>query len=82
MVKFQLRHGNDLLAMDCIRNCDVSISTILQAPSYRGGDPRRGFPQIYVLSLTPSPFVQFSACLYCTERLQIKLKHHIHGRSF
>jgi len=25
MVQFQLRHGNDLLAMDCIRNCDVSI---------------------------------------------------------
>ena len=25
MVKFQLRHGNDLLAMDCIRQCDVSV---------------------------------------------------------
>lgn len=25
MVKFQLRHGNDLLAMDAIRGCDVSI---------------------------------------------------------
>lgn len=24
MVKFQLRHGNDLLAMDAIRDCDVS----------------------------------------------------------
>ena len=24
MVKFQLRHGNDLLAMDSIRDCDVS----------------------------------------------------------
>lgn len=24
MVKFQLRHGNDLLAMDAIRGCDVS----------------------------------------------------------
>lgn len=23
MVKFQLRHGNDLLAMDAIRDCDV-----------------------------------------------------------
>lgn len=23
MVKFQLRHGNDLLAMDAIRGCDV-----------------------------------------------------------
>ncbi|MEQ2174669.1 hypothetical protein GOODEAATRI_010113 [Goodea atripinnis] len=26
MVKFQLRHGNDLLAMDAIRDCDVSLS--------------------------------------------------------
>uniref|UniRef100_T1J0M6 DH domain-containing protein n=1 Tax=Strigamia maritima TaxID=126957 RepID=T1J0M6_STRMM len=25
MVKFQLRHGNDLLAMDCIRECDVDV---------------------------------------------------------
>lgn len=25
MVKFQLRHGNDLLAMDSIRDCDVSF---------------------------------------------------------
>ena len=25
MVKFQLRHGNDLLAMDCLKDCDVSI---------------------------------------------------------
>jgi hypothetical protein len=24
MVRFQLRHGNDLLAMDSLRNCDVS----------------------------------------------------------
>uniref|UniRef100_A0A3P8SMQ8 DH domain-containing protein n=1 Tax=Amphiprion percula TaxID=161767 RepID=A0A3P8SMQ8_AMPPE len=27
MVKFQLRHGNDLLAMDAIRGCDVSRIT-------------------------------------------------------
>lgn len=26
MVKFQLRHGNDLLAMDAIRGCDVSVT--------------------------------------------------------
>lgn len=26
MVRFQLRHGNDLLAMDSIRECDVSLS--------------------------------------------------------
>lgn len=26
MVKFQLQHGNDLLAMDAIRNCDVSLT--------------------------------------------------------
>uniref|UniRef100_A0A8C8RY72 DH domain-containing protein n=1 Tax=Pelusios castaneus TaxID=367368 RepID=A0A8C8RY72_9SAUR len=25
MVKFQLRHGNDLLAMDAIRDCDVGV---------------------------------------------------------
>lgn len=25
MVRFQLRHGNDLLAMDAIRDCDVRI---------------------------------------------------------
>lgn len=25
MVKFQLRHGNDLLAMDAIRDCDVGL---------------------------------------------------------
>lgn len=25
MVRFQLRHGNDLLAMDSIRDCDVSV---------------------------------------------------------
>ncbi|XP_068059024.1 puratrophin-1 isoform X5 [Anomalospiza imberbis] len=25
MVKFQLRHGNDLLAMDAIRDCDVNL---------------------------------------------------------
>lgn len=24
MVRFQLRHGNDLLAMDSLRECDVS----------------------------------------------------------
>lgn len=26
MVRFQLRHGNDLLAMDSLRDCDVSCS--------------------------------------------------------
>lgn len=26
MVKFQLRHGNDLLAMDAIRDADVSLT--------------------------------------------------------
>ena len=25
MVRFQLRHGNDLLAMDSLRDCDVRI---------------------------------------------------------
>ena len=31
MVKFQLRHGNDLLAMDAIRDCDVR-SSVLPCP--------------------------------------------------
>lgn len=25
MVKFQLRHGNDLLAMDCLKDCDINL---------------------------------------------------------
>lgn len=25
MVRFQLRHGNDLLAMECLRECDVNV---------------------------------------------------------
>ena len=29
MVRFQLRHGNDLLAMDSIRNCDVSFKYLV-----------------------------------------------------
>lgn len=28
MVRFQLRHGNDLLAMDSIRECDVSLEKL------------------------------------------------------
>jgi hypothetical protein len=28
MVRFQLRHGNDLLAMDSLRDCDVSYQLI------------------------------------------------------
>ena len=28
MVQFQLRHGNDLLAMDSLRACDVSAGAI------------------------------------------------------
>jgi hypothetical protein len=27
MVRFQLRHGNDLLAMDSLRDCDVSTAS-------------------------------------------------------
>ena len=27
MVRFQLRHGNDLLAMDSLKECDVSIAS-------------------------------------------------------
>lgn len=29
MVRFQLRHGNDLLAMDSLRDCDVSFAQLL-----------------------------------------------------
>lgn len=29
MVKFQLRHGNDLLAWDSLRGCDVSVGRII-----------------------------------------------------
>lgn len=29
MVRFQLRHGNDLLAMDSLRDCDVSLRFLL-----------------------------------------------------
>jgi pleckstrin homology domain-containing family G member 4 len=25
MVRFQLRHGNDLLAMDSLRGCDINL---------------------------------------------------------
>lgn len=32
MVKFQLRHGNDLLAMDAIRGCDVRSACDSVAP--------------------------------------------------
>lgn len=28
MVRFQLRHGNDLLAMDSLRDCDVSCANV------------------------------------------------------
>lgn len=33
MVKFQLRHGNDLLAMDAIRGCDVGPVEMTQMRS-------------------------------------------------
>lgn len=29
MVQFQLRHGNDLLAMDSLRDCDVRPKTMI-----------------------------------------------------
>lgn len=40
MVKFQLRHGNDLLAMDAIRGCDVSLQS-RQELHIRGHGVRR-----------------------------------------
>lgn len=33
MVKFQLRHGNDLLAMDAVRDCDVSLRSFSLPPT-------------------------------------------------
>ena len=36
MVKFQLRHGNDLLAMDSIRDCDVSFLSLSASAICRG----------------------------------------------
>lgn len=30
MVRFQLRHGNDLLAMDSLRECDVSFEIVIR----------------------------------------------------
>ena len=34
MVKYQLRHGNDLLAMDSLRGCDVSITLVRVIVTY------------------------------------------------
>jgi len=31
MIRFQLRHGNDLLAVDCLRKCDVWPLSLLFA---------------------------------------------------
>lgn len=40
MVKFQLRHGNDLLAMDAIRGCDVSSNDPPHATPRSRGERR------------------------------------------
>lgn len=40
MVKFQLRHGNDLLAMDAIRDCDVSFFSNISDYSRNVGSVR------------------------------------------
>ncbi|XP_017679671.1 PREDICTED: puratrophin-1 isoform X1 [Lepidothrix coronata] len=47
MVKFQLRHGNDLLAMDAIRDCDVR-SGVLPCP---GGQSHTSSPSLGLGSL-------------------------------
>lgn len=47
MVKFQLRHGNDLLAMDAIRDCDVRSSVL---PS-QGGQSHTSSPSLDLGSL-------------------------------
>jgi len=77
MVKFQLRHGNDLLAMDCIRNCDVSISNILQAREDLGrGCP----PNLCLVHESFAIHTIFNLSYTAPKRLQIKLKRHINGR--
>lgn len=48
MVRFQLRHGNDLLAMDAVRGCDVSAPRPQEALVVQGfgsikGKDRPGF---------------------------------------
>lgn len=35
MVRFQLRHGNDLLAMDSLRDCDVSVQCSMKKRAVR-----------------------------------------------
>jgi len=34
MIRFQLRHGNDLLAVDCLRKCDVCKQCLLRVSAY------------------------------------------------
>ena len=38
MVKYQLRHGNDLLAWDSLRGCDVSVICLCQSAIDRPTD--------------------------------------------
>ena len=48
MIKFQLRHGNDLLAMDSIRESDVSL--VFDSNCLKCSDPlvsKQGFMKIF-----------------------------------
>lgn len=45
MVRFQLRHGNDLLAMDSLRDCDVNLKEqgrLLRQNEFLVGEGRNG----------------------------------------
>lgn len=72
MVKFQLRHGNDLLAMDAIRDCDVSLLTLNEKDKVCHGLNETSFllssllPSLLPLSLHPPPpsFPSSSSPLY------------------
>lgn len=72
MVKFQLRHGNDLLAMDAIRDCDVR-SSVFPCP---GEQSHTYFPSLDLGSLdctvslpSGSPSDQSAVCQYSKARL-------------
>lgn len=49
MVRFQLRHGNDLLAMDSLRECDVSYEYKCEIVSRVFYDRRRQFKYFGVI---------------------------------
>lgn len=42
LIHFQLRHGNDLLAMDAIQGCDVSHSSLWWVGAMQVGEEAEG----------------------------------------